>query len=90
MSTTTAAGASLLVWRLRQVMATHGMFRTTDLVPLLEQRGVHLSRSQVHRVVTCQPARLSLPLLAALCDILDCTASDLLTTLEDEAGRSGR
>ena len=67
-----------LIWRLRQVMAERGLFQTTDLVPLLEERGVHLSTSQVHRVVTGQPARLNLHLLAALCDILDCTASDLL------------
>jgi len=75
----TAGPRPRLVWRLRQVMATRGMFQTTDLVPLLEARGVHLSRSQIHRVVTRQPDRLNLHLLAALCDILNCTATDLLT-----------
>lgn len=67
-----------LIWRLRQVMANRGLFKATDLVPLLEERGVNLSSSQVHRIVTGQPERLNLHLLAALCDILDCTANDLL------------
>ena len=39
-------------WRLREVMAAHGMFATTDLVPLLSERGIELSASQVHRLVT--------------------------------------
>lgn len=86
---TTPAGAPRLVWRLRQVMAARDMFKTTDLLPLLKDRGVRLSRSQIHRVVTSQPDRVNLHLLAALCDIFDCTASDLLIA-EDELGRSGR
>lgn len=48
-------------WRLREVMAAHGMFATTDLVPLLNDRGIELSASQVHRLVTGTPERLSLP-----------------------------
>ena len=57
-------------WRLREVMATRGLFATTELVPLLGERGISLSASQVHRLVTGIPERLSLPVLAALCDIL--------------------
>ena len=57
-------------WRLREVMAARGMFTTTELVPLLAERGINLSASQVHRLVTGTPERLSLPVLAALCDIL--------------------
>ena len=37
-------------WRLREVMAAAGMFSTTKLVPLLAERGVHLSTSQVYRL----------------------------------------
>jgi DNA-binding Xre family transcriptional regulator len=59
-------------WQLRQVMATRGMFQTTDLVPLLAERGVHLSREQVYRLVTSTPQRLNMDVLAALCDILGC------------------
>ena len=39
-------------WNLRALMADRGMFATSDLVPLLAERGVHLSREQVYRLVT--------------------------------------
>ena len=59
-------------------MAARDLFQTTDLVPLLAERGVHLSREQVYRLVTQPPQRLSMDTLAALCDILDCTPNDLI------------
>jgi DNA-binding Xre family transcriptional regulator len=65
-------------WNLRKLMATHDMFQTTDLVPLLAERGIHLSREQVFRLVTQPPQRLSMDTLAALCDILGCTPNDLI------------
>lgn len=65
-------------WHLRMVMAERGMFATSDLVPLLGARGVTLSREQVYRLVAKVPERLSLTTLAALCDILSCTPSDLI------------
>lgn len=67
-------------WLLRDVMADHGLFATTTLVPLLAERGIVLSPSQVHRLVTQEPERLSLPILAALCDIFDCTPTVLIHT----------
>ena len=65
-------------WNLRKLMATRDMFQTTDLVPLLAERGIHLSREQVFRLVTQPPQRLSMDTLAALCDILGCTPNDLI------------
>src|SRR5690242_11625718 len=65
-------------WNLRKLMAGAGMFQTADLVPLLAERGVDLSREQVYRLVTQPPQRLSMDTLAALCDILDCTPNDLI------------
>jgi DNA-binding Xre family transcriptional regulator len=65
-------------WSLRKLMADREMFQTSDLVPLLAERGVHLSREQVYRLVTQAPQRLSMDTLAALCDILDCTPNDLI------------
>jgi DNA-binding Xre family transcriptional regulator len=59
-------------------MAEHGMFATTELGPLLAERGVSLSREQVYRLVAGTPERLSLRTLAALCDILECTPNDLV------------
>ena len=65
-------------WNLRKLMADHGMYQTTDLVPKLAERGIHLSREQVFRLVTQPPQRLSMDTLAALCDILQCTPNDLI------------
>jgi DNA-binding Xre family transcriptional regulator len=65
-------------WNLRKLMAAHDMFQTTDLGPLLAERGIHLSREQVFRLVTQSPQRLSMDTLAALCDILGCTPNDLI------------
>jgi DNA-binding Xre family transcriptional regulator len=69
-------------------MAGNGMFSTTDLVPLLADRGITLSASQVHRLVTGTPERLSLPVLSALCDIFGVTPADLIhATAENMAPR---
>jgi DNA-binding Xre family transcriptional regulator len=66
------------VWHLRLKMAEKGFHQTSDLVPLLAERGVHLSREQVFRLVTQPPQRLSMDTLAALCDILEVTPNDLI------------
>lgn len=65
-------------WHLRGLMAERGMFQTSDLVPLLAERGINLSREQVFRLVTQPPQRLSMDTLAALCDILVCGVEDLI------------
>lgn len=73
-------------WRLREIMAVHGMFQTTELVQPLRDRGIDLSASQVHRLVTGKPERLSLAVLAALCDIFDTTPAELITTTAANTG----
>ena len=65
-------------WNLRQVMAGRGMFATTDLIGPLADREIRLSSSQVYRLVTERPERLSLKTLVALTDILDCRVGDLI------------
>ncbi|QHE66668.1 hypothetical protein GFS60_00136 [Rhodococcus sp. WAY2] len=60
-------------WRLRDLMADQQMFQTSNLLPLLAERGITLSREQVYRLVTQPPQRLSMDMLVALCDILGCT-----------------
>ena len=65
-------------WHLRQVMATRDMFSTTDLIAPLAERGITLSSSQVYRLVVERPERLSLKILMALLDILDCTMDELI------------
>lgn len=77
-------------WHLRRMMAEAGMFATTDLVPLLAERGVQLSREQVYRLVAQVPERLSLHTLAALCDILACTPADLVEPYRTQRARAPR
>ncbi|MET9694484.1 helix-turn-helix transcriptional regulator [Streptomyces sp. NPDC006514] len=71
-----------IVWNLRLLMAERDMYQTTDLVPLLAEHGVHLSREQVYRLVTQVPQRLSMDVLAALCVILGVTPANLITVTE--------
>ena len=73
-------------WRLREVMVAHGVWKTTELGPLLAERGVELSSAQVYRLAAGTPERLSLVTLAALCDIFACTPDDLIET-SASAGR---
>jgi DNA-binding Xre family transcriptional regulator len=54
------------------------MFATTDLIGPLAGREIRLSSSQVYRLVTERPERLSLKILMALLDILDCSMTDLI------------
>ena len=77
-------------WKLRQVMAEHGMFQTTELAPLLAERGIELSPVQVYRLVAQTPERLNLRVLAALCDIFDCTPEVLIETTAQPASSRRR
>ncbi len=63
-------------------MATQGIFSTTKLIPLLHDRGIDLSSSQVYRLAADKPERLNLHVLVALMDILDCTSDDLIKRVE--------
>ena len=65
-------------WNLRQVMADRGLFQTSELLPLLEERGIHLTREHVYRLVTKTPQRLNTEVLVALCDALACAPGDLI------------
>ena len=78
-------------WMLRERMAERGWWKTTDLTPLLAERGIHLSAAQTYRLVAHTPERLSLDVLAALCDILACTPADLIEVhaVEPIAARTG-
>lgn len=72
-------------WHLRRLMAEQDMYATTQLGPLLAERGVKLSREQVYRLVTGVPERLSLATLAALCDILGCQPGELIEVVRAPA-----
>jgi len=77
-------------WHLRKVMADRGMFATTDLIDPLARRGIRLSSSQVYRLVVERPERLSLKILMALLDILDCSMSELIEPVATSGSRAGK
>ncbi|MFD4257630.1 helix-turn-helix domain-containing protein, partial [Streptomyces sp. NPDC058534] len=68
-------------------MAMRGMFATTDLRPLLAERGIDLSPSQVYRLVTERPERLNLAVLMAVMDILGCRMEELIEPVAAQAPR---
>ena len=80
-----AARTTSYRWHLRRRMAEKDMYATTQLGPLLAERGITLSKEQVYRLVTGVPERLSLATLAALCDILDCQPGDLIEVVKTTA-----
>lgn len=69
-------------WRLREVMAASGIFATSKLVPLLRERGIELSASQIYRLATEKPERLNMHVLVALMDIFECSADDLVRNVD--------
>lgn len=74
-------------WRLAELMAGRGWHNSTGLIPHLRERGIDLSASQVYRLVTQRPERVSLKLVAALCDIFACGPEDLITITAADARR---
>lgn len=68
-------------------MAAHDMWKTTDLIPLLRERGVSLSSAQVYRLVADKPERLAMRTLIALCDIFDCTSANLIEPYAETTAR---
>lgn len=77
-------------WNLRPVMAGRGMFQTTDLIKPLAQRHIRLSSSQVYRLVVERPERLSLKVLMALLDILDCSMEELIEPIAAQPTRKAK
>lgn len=65
-------------WNLRELMAQRGIYQTTHLRPLLRDRGIELSDSQVYRLVVDTPERISIKTLLALMDILGCGMEELI------------
>ncbi len=66
-------------WRLSELMAARGLHNTTDLIPLLAERRIILSRPQVYRIVNQKPERVALQVIAAICDIFSCGPEELIT-----------
>src|SRR5437764_9509024 len=67
-----------LEWRLRQVMASRGIWSGAELVRLMEQKaGYKLSAPSISALLTEAPKQVKAQTMDALCTALDCTPSDL-------------
>lgn len=68
-------------WHLRMLAAERGYLTAKSLYDALQPCGLKITESQLRRVFTGQPARLSFTLLAQLCRLLKTTPGDLLTVV---------
>lgn len=65
-------------WKVREFMARSHIYNSKELTELLRQRGITLSPTQVWRLVTKDPERISFAVLGALCDILGVQVNELV------------
>ncbi len=67
-----------LEWRLRQVMASRGVWSGAELGRLMEQKaGYKLSAPSISALLTEAPRQVKAQTMDALCTALDCTPSEL-------------
>ena len=67
-----------LQWRLRQVMASRGVWSGAELLRLMEQKaGYKLSAPSMSALLTEAPRQVKAQTMDALCTALDCTPADL-------------
>lgn len=67
-----------LAWKLRQVMASRGVWSGAELGRLMEQKaGYKLSAPSISALLTEAPRQVKAQTMDALCTALDCTPGDL-------------
>ena len=67
-----------LHWKLRQVMASRGIWSGAELGRLMEQKaGYKLSAPSISALLTEEPRQVKAQTMDALCTALDCTPADL-------------
>ena len=72
-------------WKVREFMARSHIYNSKKLTELLRQRGITLSPTQVWRLVTKDPERISFAVLGALCDILGVQVNELIVFTTTDA-----
>lgn len=66
-----------VTWHLAQLVERRGL-TATELARQLERVGVPRSLAQVSRLIAGPPRRLTIDVLAGLCQVLGCSVADLL------------
>lgn len=68
-----------LEWRLRRVMADHGVWTGAELARLLEEKaGYRLTAASISELLRRPPRQLKVETLDAVCTALECTPAELL------------
>jgi hypothetical protein len=75
-------------WRLRELMATKGLFSAVQLQQALGEQGVKVGPSQAHELMTRAPRQPRMEVLFALCQILECALGDLWALAEAATPRA--
>jgi len=71
-------------WHLAIIAGRHGVATVARLRAHLQAQGLTQSRATVYRILTRTPGRLSLRLLRALCEALECTPNDLFLGVDPQ------
>ncbi|RSM65030.1 XRE family transcriptional regulator [Kibdelosporangium aridum] len=72
-------------WRLRHVAAAREIWTGAELRRrLAKEAGLELGTSAISDLMSKQPSEVKLTTLAALCEVLRCTPSDLLELVQDQ------
>jgi DNA-binding Xre family transcriptional regulator len=65
-------------WNLNELLYKHKILKVTEFQQLLREHGVTLSYSQAHALVHDQPLRVTVRIIRAICEMLECSVGDLL------------
>ncbi|WAH35195.1 helix-turn-helix domain-containing protein [Alicyclobacillus dauci] len=69
----------MIKWKLREVMASKGVWTGQELLDRLEQRaGIIISHTAVMQLIKQEPKAIRFQTLEAICVALDCTPMDLI------------
>lgn len=82
MNATTFTPKRKVTWRLRVMLAERGLRSATALHHRLADIGLDISSAHLSRMMHARPKRLSMELLDALLEVLQCELSDLMRVQE--------
>jgi DNA-binding Xre family transcriptional regulator len=72
------SGKKKLAWKLRLTMVSKGVNTATELKRRLQLYGYEITTTHAARIVAERPHRISVELLEALVNVLDCEPNDIL------------
>lgn len=67
-----------IYWNLGNLLYQKKILKVTEFQDSMRQHGVSLSYAQAHALVNQQPLRVTLRVVLAVCEVLDCSVGDLI------------